>query len=195
MFVSSRIAKTLAATFIGAALVLCAGIALAQISGTIGGDLVAPRLIEDEGFFFAVPRGAVVVPRDEIAAALNDGTSNVVIIAEEIVITSLTGAPEGPRPVRVTADVTTTDAAGIPRPTRIIAILIGLFAPRAPGLTDYALDACHASDGGAATDAEWRSCTLVARRFSAFLEARRRAVSPAAVMAPTARGIAIWDPR
>ena len=48
---------------------------------------------------------------------------------------------------------------------------------------------------GGRPDAEWRSCSLVARRFSAFLDARRFAVSPAAVMAQTARGIAIWDPR
>ena len=89
----------------------------------------------------------------------------------------------------------TTDAGGGPHTTRIIAILVGLFAPHASGLSDYALDACRLSDGGAATDADWRSCALIARRFSAFLAERRLAVSPAAVMVQTARGIAIWDPR
>jgi hypothetical protein len=190
MFVSSRIAKTLAATFIGAAVILCTGaaggVAQAQISGSTGGNLVDAELIEEEGIFFEVPSNPVIVSSDEIADAVDDGTSNTIMYALAL---------DGLRGARITADVTTTDAAGGPHTTRIIAILIGLFAPRAPGLSDYALDACRLSDGGAATDAEWRSCALITRRFSAFMAGRRLAVSPAAVMAQTARGIAIWDPR
>ena len=187
MFVSSRITKLLTATFIAAAVVLCTGaVAQAQISGSIGGDLVDAELIEGEGIFFEVPRNPLIVSSDEIADAVGDGTSNTIMDALAL---------DGPRAARITADLTTTDAAGGPHATRIIAILIGLFAPRAPGLSDYALDTCRLSDGGAATDADWRSCALIARRFSAFLAGRRLAVSPAAVMAQTARGIAIWDPR
>ena len=85
MFVSSRIVKTLATVFIGAAFVLCTGIvggeARAQISGTIGGDLVDPQLIEDEGIFFEAG-GPMTVPTDENAdpvAAATDGTSNTIL--------------------------------------------------------------------------------------------------------------------
>jgi len=187
MIVSSRTAKILTATFIGAAAVVCTGaVAHAQISGTTGGNLVEPQLLEEEGIFFEVPRNPVIVATDEIADAIDDGTSNTIMDALAL---------EGPRRARITADVTTTDATGAPHTTRIIAILIGLFAPRAPGISDYALDSCRLSDGGAATDAEWRGCAAIARRFIAFMETRRFALSPAAVMAQTAHGIAIWDPR
>ena len=102
---------------------------------------------------------------------------------------------EGPRRVRIAADVTTTDPAGGTRTERIIAVLIGLFAPRAPGFMDYTDDACMLADGGAPGDAELRACAFVSHTFRAFVQGRRLAVSPRAVMAQTPAGIAIWEPR
>jgi len=196
MFASSRIVKALAATVMGAALALAGAEAQAQISGSIGGDLVDVQLIEEEGIYFEVPNGAVLVPTGDLADALTDGTSNTIFVSDVIMVSGHAVALDGPRRVRISADVTTADAAGAPRTTRISATLIGLLAPGAAGLADYADDdACRLSDGGTPGDAELRACALLSLRFTAFIDQRRLAVSPAAVMAQTARGIAIWDPR
>jgi hypothetical protein len=103
MFVSSRIAKTLAATFIAAAVVLCTGaVAQAQISGTIGGDVVDAEFIEEEGIFFEVPRNPLIVSSDEIADAVADGTSNTIMYGVAL---------DGLRGARIAADVTKTQTA------------------------------------------------------------------------------------
>ena len=103
MFVSSRIAKTLAATFIAAAVALCTNaVAQAQISGSIGGDLAGAELIEDEGIFFEVPRNPLIVSSDEIADAVGDGTSNTIMDALAL---------DRARGARIAADVTTAQTA------------------------------------------------------------------------------------
>src|SRR6185369_16138371 len=116
------------------------GGAHAQITGTTGGDVIARSRLQDASLSFeAPPKGAVLVTTDEIADAATDGTSNTIMLGYTIFLP--VGAPssgysidfEGSRRVRIAADVTTIDPSGGAHSERIIAILIGLFAPRAPG--------------------------------------------------------------
>jgi len=62
-------------------------------------------------------------------------------------------------------------------------------------LVDYTDDACTVAGGDAPSDAALRVCAFVSQRFRAFMQERRLAVSPRAVMAQTPDGIAIWVPR
>ena len=198
MLGSYRFVKTIATSLCAAlaAYAVATGLAEkdahAQISGTIGGDAAGRQLLEDEGIFFeAPPSGTVLVTAEEIANAWMDGTSNTIMVGYTIHSVAL----EGARRVRIAADVTIADPASGTRRERIIAVLIGLFAPQAPGFMDYTDDACTLAEGGAPRDAELRACAFVSQTFRAFMQERRLAVSPRAVMAQTTDGIAIWEPR
>src|SRR5262245_54046910 len=52
---------------------------------------------------------------------------------------------EAPNRVVISAEVATEDAAGAVHATRIIAVLVALDAPGAPGFMDYVDDACSVS--------------------------------------------------
>jgi hypothetical protein len=211
MFTSHRFPKSVAIA-VGAALTagfVVAGVAErsahSQISGSTGGDLAPGQLIEEEGIFFEVPpRDSVLVTTDEIANDWTDGTSNTVMLNVKYTLFLPDGTPElavhdvtldGRRRVRIAADVTMTDLAGGTRTERIIAVLIGLFAPQARGFVDYTDDGCGLADGGAPANAERQVCAAISRAFRAVMQKRRLAVSPRAVMAQTPDGIAIWEPR
>jgi hypothetical protein len=174
MFSARRSPKTLATTLCGGVLAFALSSAVtgadarAQISGTIGGDLT--------------------IPVDELEDGLTDGTSNTVMFAELVHF-------DGASRVEISAEVTTVDAAGDTQTTGIIAVLIGLFAPRQSGFMDYTDDACMLADGGPPDRAGLRACSAVGRAFRALVQARRVAVSPDALMLQTPRGIAIWNPR
>jgi hypothetical protein len=76
---------------------------------------------------------------------------------------------------------------------RIIAVLIALLVPQAPGFTDYADEACAIAGGGTPGQVEQAACAAVSRAFRAYVQDRRLAVSPRAVMTQTPDGIAIWE--
>jgi len=162
----------------------------AQISGTTGGNVVdGQSLIEDDGIWFPLPGGATLVSAEEIASALVDGSSNTIMFG----VVRFEGAARAV----ISAQVTVAGADRRPETTRIIAVLIGLFAPRAPGVIDmdYIDDGCALDGGGAPGAAERRACALVGRAFRAVVQARREAVSPLAIMRQSPGGLAIWDPR
>jgi hypothetical protein len=172
MLAQRRSSKLLTATLFGGlvAFALSTGFAegraQAQISGSIGGDLVGD---------------------DELATALSYTLTNTMISGYLVQL-------EGPDRAAVSADVTTTDADGDTHTTRIIAVLIALFAPRAPGFMDYTDDACLADDA-APSPAQSHACAQLGRAFRTVVQARRVAVSPRALLAQSPRGLAIWDPR
>jgi hypothetical protein len=200
MFISHHFGKAIATTASCAVAafvmmsVAAASPASAQIPASTGGDLISDHLLEPEGIFFEAPPHAVVVRTGELAQAVTDGTSNTIAVGltpllHDVMVSGLAAA-DGQRRIRVSADVTT---AGGTR--RIIAILIGLFVPAAPGFTDYAEDACAIAGGGAPGPIEQAACAAMSRAFRACVQDRRLAVSARAVMAPTSDGIAIWEPR
>jgi hypothetical protein len=200
VFISQHFGKSVATTVscAVAALVMtsvaAAAPASAQISGTTGGDLTSDHLLEAEGIFFEASPDAVVVGNGELAEAVTEGTSNTIafgstVLLENAMVSSLASA-DGQRRIRVSADMT---SAGGTR--RIIAVLIGLLLPQAPGFTDYADDACMIAGGGAPGPIGQAACAAMSRAFRAYVQDRRLAASPHAVMAETPPGIAIWEPR
>jgi hypothetical protein len=220
MLGSYRFAKTIATSLCAAlaAYAVTTGLAekdaQAQISGTIGGDAAGRQPPEGEGildegifdegiFFGAPPSDSVLVTAEEIANAWVDGTSNTIMVGYTVFLPDGTPVSDysvavslvGERRVRIAADVTIADPASGTRRERITAVLIGPLAPQAPGFMDYTDDACRVAAGGAPSDAELRACAFVSHTFRAFMQERRLAVSPRAVMAQTADGIAIWEPR
>jgi len=209
MFTSHRFARTIAAP-LGAALAalfVVAGVAErrahSQISGSLAGNAADGQLIEEEGILFETPpNGSVVVTTDQIADAWADGTKTVMLSQKytmflendrAFAVHSVT--LDGARRVRIAADVIMADTAGGARTERIIAVLIGLFAPEARGFVDYTDDACGLADGNAPASAERQACATISRTFRAFMNQRRLEVLPRAVMAQTPDGIAIWEPR
>jgi hypothetical protein len=190
MFAVRRSPKTLVTTLCAGVLafVLTGADAHAQISGTIGGDLVDGQLMEPDGIGWPASSAVTILPAEEVEDALTDGTSNTVIFAELVQF-------EGASRVEIAADVTTADAAGGVQTTHIIAVLIGLFAPRAPGFMDYTDDSCMLAAGGPPDRAGLRACSVVGRAFRALVQARRTAISPDALMLQTPRGLALWTPR
>jgi hypothetical protein len=199
MFISHHFKKTIATTVscAVAAFVMSAAAAApasAQIPASTGGDVTGVHLLEAEGIFFEAPRDAVVVGTGELAEAVTDGTSNTIAVGlapllQNVMVSGVVSA-DGQRRIHVVADVTT---AGGPR--HIIAVLIALLVPHAPGFVDYADDACAIAGGGAPSPIEQATCAAVSRAFRAYVQDRRLAVSASAVMAQTPDGIAIWEPR